>query len=139
MKPFPLIKLRKPTTVPKQSWAKVPRYIVAQVAGCFVATLIVHHNYSGAIAALEATSMHSILDEHSAAGNFISIPAKGLSNFGAWFDEFLGTAVLVGYIFVFTDKNLNPSSNLPFALFLLVAGIAAAFGSQTGFAINPGE
>lgn len=104
-----------------------------------VATLIVYQNYSSAIAEMQGTSSPSIFDSPSAAGNFISIPAKGLTLFDAWFDEFLGTAILVGYIFIFTDKNLNPSSNLPFALFLLVAGIAASFGSQTGFAINPGE
>lgn len=117
----------------------MPRYIIAQTLGCFVATLIVYHNYSGAIAAMEAAGDHSILGSHSAAGNFISIPAKGLTAFGAWFDEFLGAAILVGYICVFTDGSLNPGSNLPFALFLLVAGIAASFGAQTGFAINPGE
>lgn len=121
-----------------QPWAKVPRYVLAQTLGCMVATLVVYHNYSQAISASEGSSQHTIFDPHSAAGSFISIPAPGLTPYGAWFDEFLGTAVLVGYIFAFTDKNLNPSSNLPFALFLLVGGIAAAFGSQTGFAINPG-
>lgn len=105
-----------------------------------VAALVVHQNYSQAISNLGAsTGGHTILDPQSAAGNFISIPAKGLTPAGAWFDEFLGTAILIGYIFAFTDKNLNPSSNLPFALFLLIGGIAAAFGAQTGFAINPGE
>jgi aquaglyceroporin related protein len=103
------------------------------------ATLLVYHNYSQAISVLEAGGGHSIFEPTSAAGSFISIPAKGLTPAGAWFDEFLGTAILVGYIFAFTDKNLNPATNLPFALFLLVGGIAAAFGAQTGFAINPGE
>ncbi|UZJ52018.1 hypothetical protein CBS101457_001338 [Exobasidium rhododendri] len=119
------------------SWAKVPRYVIAQTLGCMAATFVVYQNYSSAIAAMEHGSGHNVLDARSAAGNFISIPADGLTPFGAWFDEFLGTAILVGYIFVFTDSNLNPPSNLPFAVFLLVAGIAAAFGSQTGFAINP--
>ena len=119
----------------------MPGYILAQTLGCFTATLIVYFNYAGAIAALEASAdhHHTISSAHSAAGNFISIPAQGVTPFGAWFDEFLGTAILVGYIFVFTDKNLNPSANVPFAIFLLVAGIAAALGAQTGFAINPGK
>lgn len=66
------------------------------------------------------------------------MPSSKISNATAWYDELLGTAILVGCIACLTDTNLHVGSYPPFYLFIVVSAIGAAFGAQTGFAINPG-
>ena len=59
--------------------------------------------------------------------------------FGAFGDEFLGTALLVGMILVIVDARNQPvQSNLnPLIIGLLIVAIGASFGLNTGYAINP--
>lgn len=78
-----------------------------------------------------------MLEKHSIIGNFISIPNKNLSSLNVWLDEFIGTAILVGTIACLSDTNVHIGSNISFHLFIVISAIAVAFGSQTGFAINP--
>ncbi|PWN38085.1 aquaporin-like protein [Meira miltonrushii] len=116
----------------KFSWKKVPRYILAQTIGCMLATFTVCFVYRDAIKAFEHASKGN-----SIIGNFISIPNASLSNLNVWFDEFVGTAILVGMIACLSDTNVHVGSNLSFHLFIIISAIAVAFGPQTGFAINP--
>lgn len=62
-----------------------------------------------------------------------------MTNASAFFDEFLGTAVLLIVVLAMGDKhNLQPPSGLaPLVLFFLILGIGASLGMQTGYAINP--
>ena len=62
-----------------------------------------------------------------------------MTNVSCFFDEFLGTAILLMCVLSFTDRNNGPPPGglVPLALFLLVLGIGAALGFQTGYAINP--
>lgn len=57
----------------------------------------------------------------------------------AFFDEFLGTAMLLLVVCSISDKrNGPPPPGLnPLVLFLTVLGIGAALGVQTAYAINP--
>jgi hypothetical protein len=52
----------------------------------------------------------------------------------AFFDEFLGTTVLIIVVLAINDKKNNPPPGglAPLALFLLVLGIGASIGMQTG-------
>ena len=51
-----------------------------------------------------------------------------------FFSEFLGTAILAFMIMAATDKNnaAPPIGLLPLAIFLILLGLGAALGMQTG-------
>lgn len=55
-------------------------------------------------------------------------------NSSAFFDEFLGTVVLViGLLAILDKKNMGaPNGLAPVALFILVVGIGTGLGMQTG-------
>ncbi|CAO1626621.1 unnamed protein product [Sympodiomycopsis kandeliae] len=116
--------------------SKVPGYIFSQILGCFLATLLIYTNYHEAIADFEAGSGHQIFGDKGTAGNFISTPKPSISAGTAFYDEVLGTAILVGSIFAFTNPAL-PGQALALAVLFALLGIAIAVGAQTGFAINP--
>src|SRR5579875_2732094 len=86
-------------------WSKVIPYWVAQVAGAFVAALILYFVYQGALAnALAANGLHNMSD----IAQPLTYGGKGfgwvfytghrtfVGLFGAFADEFVGTALLVG-------------------------------------------
>ena len=62
-----------------------------------------------------------------------------VTNVTAWFDEFLGTFVLLMAVCAVTDRNNGPppAGLVPLCLFFTVFIIGAAIGLQTGWAINP--
>lgn len=62
-----------------------------------------------------------------------------MTNVSAFFDEFLGTAVLAIVVLAMNDtQNSPPPSGLgPLVLFILITGIGTSLGMQTGYAINP--
>ena len=57
-----------------------------------------------------------------------------MTNLSAFFDEFLGTFVMIIAVFAIKDKRNNPppGSLAPLVLFLLILGIGASIGMQTG-------
>ncbi|QLL33682.1 hypothetical protein HG536_0E05950 [Torulaspora globosa] len=57
----------------------------------------------------------------------------------AFFDEFIGAAMLVGCLMALLDDTNAPPANgmTAFVVGLLVAAIGMAFGYQTSFTINP--
>jgi len=62
-----------------------------------------------------------------------------VGTFGAFGDEFIGTALLMGMILTIVDARNQPvQSNLnPFIIGMLIVAIGASFGLNTGYAINP--
>lgn len=118
------------------SWRKVLPYSLAQTAGAFVAALIVRFVYSDLIAKVDPE--HTIASQ----GIFSTLPgngAEGVSITTAFFDQVVGTAILVFVIFALTTATNNPPmSNLgPVVVGLLVVGIGMAWGANAGYAINP--
>jgi len=113
------------------SWAKVLPYCVAQVAGAFVGAALVFFNYKAQFlkfdAALEKT-----------AGVFCTFPAfRDLPSVG-FFDQVLGTAILLFLILAVTEERNNPPGPLaPVVVGLIVVAIGMAFGPLHGYAINP--
>jgi len=57
-----------------------------------------------------------------------------MSNVSAFFNEFLGTLILMMAVLAINDrKNTPPPAGLaPLALFLVILGIGASLGLQTG-------
>ena len=62
-----------------------------------------------------------------------------MSGGSCFFSEFLATGVLVMVILAATDKHNAPppSGLLPLVLFLVLLGIGAALGVETGMFVDP--
>ncbi len=131
----------------KFAWNKVLPYWLAQVLGAFVAALILYFVYQGAL-------VNALAANHLTIGDIAQGPTfggKGLGyifytghrtfvgTFGAFADEFVGTALLVGLIFAIVDVRNQPvQANLnPLIIGFLIVAIGASFGANTGYAINP--
>ncbi|MEV4259578.1 MIP/aquaporin family protein, partial [Spirillospora sp. NPDC049652] len=118
------------------SWRKVVPYVGAQVAGAFVAALIVRWNYTEVLA--KADPGHTIKTQ----GVFSTLPGNGtlpVSTWGALRDQVIGTAILLFVVLALTDlRNQPPLANLaPVVIGLLVVAIGMAWGTDAGYAINP--
>ena len=129
------------------SWSKVIPYMVAQVLGAFVAAAILYFVYQGALT-------HQLALNHLTIGDIAQGPTFGgkgygfifytghrdfVGIFGAFGDEFIGTALLVGLILAIVDGRNQPvQANLnPLIIGFLIVAIGASFGLNTGYAINP--
>ncbi|HEV7933260.1 MAG TPA: MIP/aquaporin family protein [Actinomadura sp.] len=118
------------------SWRKVGPYMGAQLAGAFVAALIVRWNYTEVLAKVDPG--HTIKTQ----GVFSTLPGNGtlpVSSMGALRDQIIGTAILLFVILAITDaRNSSPLANLaPVVIGLLVVAIGMAWGTDAGYAINP--
>lgn len=118
------------------SWRKVVPFALAQTAGAFVAALLVRAVYSDAIAAIDPS--HTIATQ----GIFSTLPGNGaldISTSTAFFDQIVGTAILLFLILAVTDsKNDAPVAWMaPFIVGLIVVAIGMAWGTNAGYAINP--
>ncbi|OLT09756.1 aquaporin [Pseudonocardia sp. CNS-139] len=117
-------------------WRKVLPYALAQTAGAFVAALIVRFAYSDLINKVDPN--HTIATQ----GIFSTLPGNGVDGVTvttAFFDQIIGTAILVFVVFALVNARNNPPlSNLaPVVIGLLVVGIGMAWGANAGYAINP--
>jgi glycerol uptake facilitator protein len=121
------------------SWGKVVPYWIAQVLGAFVAAGILWFVYQGAIShALNGAALTP--DNVSKVGGVFYTSNKAFVGiFGAFGDEFIGTALLVGLILAIVDGRNQPvQANLnPLIIGFLIVAIGASFGLNTGYAINP--
>ncbi len=128
-------------------WNKVAPYMVAQVLGAFVAAAILYFVYQGAL-------VNALAANHLTIGDIAQGPTYGgkgfgwifytghrsfVGTFGAFGDEFIGTALLVGLILAIVDSRNQPvQANLnPLIIGFLIVAIGASFGANTGYAINP--
>jgi glycerol uptake facilitator protein len=123
----------------KFSWVKVVPYWIAQVLGAFVAAAILFFVYQGAISHALGGVALSAANVSTVGGVFYTSPQTFVGTFGAFCDEFVGTALLVGLILAIVDGRNQPvQANLnPLIIGLLIVAIGASFGLNTGYAINP--
>lgn len=120
-------------------WSKVVPYWVAQLLGAFVAALILYYVYQGAIANALGGAALSASNVSTVGSVFYTSPKSFVGIFGAFGDEFIGTALLVGLILAIVDGRNQPvQANLnPLIIGFLIVAIGASFGLNTGYAINP--
>ncbi|WP_328535524.1 MIP/aquaporin family protein [Streptomyces sp. NBC_00344] len=118
------------------SWRKVGPYVIAQIAGAFVAALLVRWNYTEMLAKFDPG--------HTFKSQFVfsTLPGNGsfpISEWGALRDQIIGTGILLFVIFAVTDLlNNPPGANMaPFIIGLIVVAIGMAWGTDAGYAINP--
>lgn len=114
------------------SWAKVVPYVVAQIAGAFLAAAIVYWNYLPAFQKADPNL-------EKTAGVFSTFPAFPALPSAGFLDQTIGTALLLLLILAITDEyNTPPGSNLtPLMIGLVVVAIGMSFGALHGYAINP--
>jgi glycerol uptake facilitator protein len=119
--------------------AKVIPYIVAQVIGAFLAAAVVYLVYRGAINHTVSLAGPGSTVTGTVGIVFFTVPKAFVGTFGAFCDEFVGTALLVGLIFAVTDARNQPvQGNLnPLIIGFIVVAIGLSFGLNTGYAINP--
>ena len=120
-------------------WRKVGPYAAAQTAGAFVASAVVYLTYHEALAAFDG-GVRQVAGAHGTAGIWATYPQPFLSTFpGGLIDQVVGTALLVGVILGITDSRNAPAPPglVPVVVGLLVVAIGAAFGFNSGYAINP--
>ena len=121
-------------------WGKVPGYILAQVAGAFVAAAVVFWVYHNAIDTY-LVNTHAVKKTSLATYSiFATFPAPYYHNIGGPFlDEAVGTFLLVLVVFAISDEfNIAPQANMgPLIVGVIVAAVGASFGANTGYAINP--
>lgn len=123
----------------KFPWPKVLPYSIAQIAGAFAASAIVYLTYREALDAFDA-GVRQVAGPQGTAGIWATYPQQFLSTFpGGFVDQIVGTALLVAVIFAVTDSRNSPAPAglAPVVVGLLVVAIGAAFGFNSGYAINP--
>jgi glycerol uptake facilitator protein len=117
-------------------WRRVAPYMLAQLVGAFAGALVVRFTYTDLITSIDPK--HTIASQVI----FSTLPGNGayqVSVTNAFFDQVVGTAILVFVVFALTTANNNPPlSNIgPVVIGLLVVGIGMAWGVNAGYAINP--
>ncbi|MBX9733102.1 MAG: aquaporin family protein, partial [Chitinophagaceae bacterium] len=114
--------------VGKFEWALVPQYIIAQLLGAMIGSLLVWLMYR--------EHFDSTEDSGAKLGSFATSPAirSTLQNF---ITEMLATAIfMVAVLFIVKPVNtLGAVDALPVALVVLAVGLC--LGGPTGYAINP--
>ncbi|KAG2757858.1 major intrinsic protein superfamily membrane channel protein [Suillus brevipes Sb2] len=118
-------------------WKKVPIYLLAQLLGALCGAGVVYATYFHAIDIVEGGSNIRTI---AASGNlFGTYAADYLTSVSAFFTEFIGSAMLITGIFMFTDKKNGPAPPgvVPVGIFFTVLGISSALGMNTGAALNP--
>ncbi len=124
------------------AWRKVPSYWAAQVLGAFAGAALVYFNYHDAINSLN-NAMHIARGTSKSLGTysiFGTFPAPYFHSWvGPFFDQVIGTAFLVGFIFAVVDEfNAPVKANLaPLVIGFIVVAIGLSYGANAGYAINP--
>ncbi len=115
----------------RMPWWKVPHYMIAQFLGAFTGAALVFANYYGKWVLVDPKLDHT-------TGVFCTFPAVP-GFFPGFFDQVVGTALLLGLILAVVDKlNALPGSNMaPLIIGLIVVAIGISFGGMNGYAINP--
>ncbi|GAC96472.1 hypothetical protein PHSY_004052 [Pseudozyma hubeiensis SY62] len=119
-------------------WRKVVPFIIAQTLGATFASLLVYANNVTNIDRFQGAGIRTVKGPGSTAGFFFTLPAEELSYSSAFYSEFLATAILLFVVFALADTaNLKPPKGTqPFAMFIVLLGIGASLGYNTGYAIN---
>jgi glycerol uptake facilitator protein len=112
-------------------WSKCLHYVLAQFAGAFAGAALVFSVYYAKWLLVDPALDHT-------CGIFCCFGAVP-GFMPGFFDQVVGTALLLGMILAVGDKfNAPPGSNLaPIVIGLIVVAIGISFGGMYGYAINP--
>lgn len=111
---------------------KLPGYVAAQTLACFLG--------AACIFALNFNRLNVVdPDRTTSRSHYTTFPSDVITNYTAFYSEFLATAMTVMGVFAITDKRNRPAGPYggPIAFGLLIMAIGMAFGYNTGYALNP--
>ncbi len=116
----------------KFSWASVPAYIIAQLAGGLLGAVLVYLFYKDHYDATD--------DAATKLGTFCTMPAI-MNKPRNFFCEVIGTLVLV-FVILMLGTNENAAgvafgANGAFPVTMLIMALGMSLGGTTGYAINP--
>ncbi len=104
-----------------------------------MASAVVFITYHDALSAFDG-GVRQVVGPQGTAGIWATYPQSFLSNVpGGFIDQVVGTSLLVAVIFGITDTRNAPAPPglAPVVIGMLVVLIGAAFGFNSGYAINP--
>lgn len=107
------------------SFKQLIYYTISQFLGAFMAAATIYGIY-----------YNKLGDEDFYSNVFTTSANMTITNYSAWFTEFLGTALLVGGIFVLIDHKFT-QNYLPIFIGVWLSTLIFALGYQTAFAWNP--
>ncbi|KAH7946385.1 hypothetical protein HPB49_024160 [Dermacentor silvarum] len=125
-------------SVGKFSWRKVVPYMVAQYLGALTASALLFLTYLDALNHFD-NGARTITGATGTAGVFASYPKEFVSTAVGFFDQVLGTGLLMLAILAITDRrNMAVAPGLqPFLIGLALTAIALCFGYNCGAPLNP--
>lgn len=105
-------------------------YIAGQFLGAFIAAAMVYVQYIDSINAFDTQLS-------TTQGIFATYPTHSMTIGGAFGVEVIATMVLVIGVYVVSDEYHQGQINAAVTLGVLLLGIGASMGQQTGYALNP--
>ena len=103
-------------------------YTLAQVLGSFLAAATIYGMYY--------EKFSSIVDEKTISSIFVTYENKSITHLSSFFTEFVGTALLVGGIYVILHNPVAKQNTAAY-VGLLLSSLILSVGYQSGFAFNP--
>ncbi|EGZ09107.1 hypothetical protein PHYSODRAFT_524365 [Phytophthora sojae] len=113
-------------------WWKAPGYMLSQLLGAFCGAFVIY--------VMQYQNLNVIDPQRETTqSSFATYPRDNISNYTAFYTEFVGTAMLVLSIYAITDKRNRAAGPVgaPFAFALMIMALGMAFGMNTGYAVNP--
>ncbi|KAE8908052.1 hypothetical protein PF003_g7417 [Phytophthora fragariae] len=113
-------------------WWKAPGYMISQLLGAFIGAFVIY--------VMQYQNLNVIdPNRETTQSSFSTYPSDNISNYTAFYTEFIGTAMLVLSIYAITDKRNRAAGPVgaPFAFCLMIMALGMAFGMNTGYAVNP--
>ncbi|OBU01860.1 hypothetical protein VE01_00528 [Pseudogymnoascus verrucosus] len=128
----------------KLPWRRCPIYFLAQCLGGFVGAGVVYANNVNGIDKFEGHGIRNVPPSPTTiAAIFCTYPQPFLAKTSQFVSEFVASSILMFAIFALKDVSnpgamgkSGPGPLFPLGLFFLIFGLGAAFGWDTGYAIN---
>ncbi|XP_023698983.1 aquaporin-10a [Paramormyrops kingsleyae] len=119
-------------------WRKLLPFSLSQVLGAYLASAVVFIIYYDAIMAYSGGVL-TVTGPNETASIFATYPSDILSLWRSFFDQVVGTAMLLLCILPLDDKRNSPAPDalLPPIVGTVVLGISVSMSSNCGGAINP--